>query len=86
LYQNATPKNDAAKTTETTFGCAANNLCIDFEGIKPFTTRIVNVIAISGINTRTIEHAKGINKKMQGAPSKKDRDGADLQPQSTSAS
>lgn len=51
----------------TDFHTAENNRKIAFKGLKPLSTRIVNALKVTDASDETIEDAKGINRKIQGA-------------------
>ncbi len=70
-YAAAQSTMNAFKTQKTGFDLAINERRITFEDIKPLTTRIINALIASDAPKLTIDDAKGINKKMQGASTKK---------------
>jgi hypothetical protein len=59
------------KIKKTSFDNATNSRRTLFDEIKPLSTRIINALIVSGPSDLTIADARGINKKMQGASSKK---------------
>jgi hypothetical protein len=67
LQSNAKAILQQTKTTKTNFDNATNARQLAFKDLKPFTTKIVNAIAVSGAITLAIADAKTINRKIQGA-------------------
>lgn len=55
-------------TTASTFYDTATNARADlFDRLGPLTTRIVNILLASGVSAKTLEDAKGFQRKIQGA-------------------
>jgi len=54
------------KTTKTSFDNATNARQIAFKDLKPFATKIVNALSVSGATTLVVADAKSINRKIQG--------------------
>ena len=71
LYQLAQDKLNATKTQKTAFDTATNERRNTFANLKPLATKIINAFAVSGADTLAIADAKTVNKKLQGASSKK---------------
>ena len=71
LYQLAQDKLNATKTQKTAFDTATNERRNTFDNLKPLATKIINAFAVSGADTLAIADAKTVNKKLQGASSKK---------------
>jgi hypothetical protein len=65
-YQTAIEKLHNVKSHKTGFDYASNDRRNEFEGFRPFTTRILNAFIVSGADKLAIEDAKGINKKIKG--------------------
>ncbi len=57
------------KVAKTTLDNATNNRQSAFQDIKPFTTKLVNALAVSGATDLTTANAKTVNRKMQGVKS-----------------
>ena len=56
-----------AKTTKTSFDNATNARQLAFKDLKPFATKVVNALAVSGATALAVDDAKTINRKIQGA-------------------
>lgn len=50
----------------TAFNNAINTRAVLFEVLKPFATRLVNALAANGASKKTLEDARGIQRKIQG--------------------
>lgn len=70
-YQLALDKLNATKSQKVTFGNATNERRNAFADLKPLSTKIVNALAVSGADVLAVNNAKSVNKKIQGASSKK---------------
>lgn len=71
LYQEANDKLDSFKTQKTAFDNVTNDRKNAFANLKTLSTRIINAISVSGADALAIADAKAINKKIQGASSRK---------------
>ena len=70
-YQSALDKLNITKTQKATFDSATNERRNAFADLKPLSTKIVNSLAVSGADVLAVNNAKSVNKKIQGASSKK---------------
>lgn len=55
------------KTQKTAFDYATNERRNTFANLKPLATKVINAFAVSGADTLSVEDAKSVNKKLQGA-------------------
>lgn len=71
LSQSVTTRINEVRVHKTNFDNTTNLRRTAFEDLRPFATRIINAFIVSGADKRTVEDAKGINKKIQGVASNK---------------
>ncbi|MEQ1554664.1 MAG: hypothetical protein ABL929_10820 [Ferruginibacter sp.] len=55
------------KTNKTGFDNATNARQLAFKDLKPFATKIVNALAVSGATDLVVANSKTVNRKIQGA-------------------
>lgn len=66
LHKEAEAVMKGVNTGATLFNKATNERMEAFKDFKPFSTQLVNALAVSGASAATIADAKGINRKIQG--------------------
>jgi len=82
LLQAAQDSMDNTRAKKTSFDNATNSRKNVFADLKPLSTKIVNAFSVSGVDPLGINNLKSVNKKIQGASSKKtDTSSNDLEPQ-----
>jgi hypothetical protein len=67
LLTDATKAHDEVKAQVNTVALAIDNRQLVFENIKPLATRVINTMSSTDVDQKTIEDAKSINAKIQGA-------------------
>ncbi|MGH2665153.1 hypothetical protein [Flavobacterium sp.] len=75
-HQRAFDRLHQAKADKTSFDLATNNRRIEFENLKPLSTRILSAFMVSGADKLIIDDLKVINRKIQGPIYKKTKDDA----------
>ncbi|MET3538322.1 hypothetical protein [Chryseobacterium limigenitum] len=71
LLLNVQNKLGNTKAKKTGFDNATNNRKNAFTDVRSLSTKIVNAYAVSGADQLGINNIKSVNRKIQGAPSKK---------------
>jgi hypothetical protein len=73
-YQSSLDTLYQLKTSKVNFDTATNSRRIEFESLKPFSTKILSAFIVSGADKLAIDDMRGIHKKIQGPNYKKAKD------------
>lgn len=71
LLELAQKELGKTKSAKTGFDNSTNSRRIAFEDLKPFSTKVINALAVSGASDLAVQDAKAINRKIQGFRSEK---------------
>ena len=67
LVTEVTTLHENVKNQQNTVALAVDNRQNVFENLKPLSTKVINTMGATNVDAKTIEDAKAINAKIQGA-------------------